>query len=404
MARRKTSGEIAAEAYARQVLDLLRAFEENIGEPIDAHVLGEPVQVDCYGNEGERRGLTAVVKKDGATWSISLADVEFPPDSTEAKLVDSYRELLGLKPIARTKPVSKKRHKVEIEDVVVGEPIDVAVLAVKQNATRVRILKTGREITLRSALSAVPGEIATVVPSKVWTFNKHPYLSGEAKDIRLDVAALGLTPLKLEAVGTWKPREHYWGEKGQPLEDWARPIYEFGPRPQFVLEDVVPGDSPTIVENGIEMTWDGPIVEAIEAHQQGDVEGGYKALEDLLSQDLRCLDAHAHLANFTFDHLPRLALRHYRVGVEIVKQSLPAGFNGVLPWGRFENRPYLRCLHGYGLCLWRVGQTKEALAVFEQMLWLNPTDNQGVRELREDLRAGRDWKDVSAAEAAECPF
>ena len=53
-----------------------------------------------------------------------------------------------------------------------------------------------------------------------------------------------------------------------------------------------------------------------------------------------------------------------------------------------DNRPFLRCLHGYGLCLWRLGLVDEALDVFDWMLWLNPTDNQGARFLRADLRAG----------------
>ncbi|MBI3454216.1 MAG: cytoplasmic protein, partial [Candidatus Rokubacteria bacterium] len=55
------------------------------------------------------------------------------------------------------------------------------------------------------------------------------------------------------------------------------------------------------------------------------------------------------------------------------------------------NRPYLRCMQGYGLCLWRLGRDDEAGRVFRQMLWLNPSDNQGVRLLVEDVRAGRAW-------------
>jgi Uma2 family endonuclease len=33
-------------------------------------------------------------------------------------------------------------------------------------------------------------------------------------------------------------------------------------------------------------------------------------LMNLLAQDLRCLDAHAHLGNFEFERRPRHALRH----------------------------------------------------------------------------------------------
>ena len=33
-----------------------------------------------------------------------------------------------------------------------------------------------------------------------------------------------------------------------------------------------------------------------------------------------------------------------------------------------------------------------AAAVFERMLWLNPSDNQGVRFLIGEVRAGRPWR------------
>jgi hypothetical protein len=34
-------------------------------------------------------------------------------------------------------------------------------------------------------------------------------------------------------------------------------------------------------------------------------------------------------------------------------------------------------MHGYGLCLSRLGRLEKAEEVFTRMLWLNPTDNQG---------------------------
>ncbi len=73
--------------------------------------------------------------------------------------------------------------------------------------------------------------------------------------------------------------------------------------------------------------------------------------------------------------------------------SLGDDFDGVLPWGHIDNRPFLRCMHGYGLCLWRLGRFDEAERVFDRMLWLNPSDNQGVRFLIEDVRAKRAWEE-----------
>ena len=100
---------------------------------------------------------------------------------------------------------------------------------------------------------------------------------------------------------------------------------------------------------------------------------------ELCQADLRCLDAHSHLGNFVFDHSPQVAIRHYEVGLRIGESSLGDDFTGVLPWGLIDNRPYLRCMHGYGLCLWRLGRFDKAERVFHRMIWLNPLDNQGVR-------------------------
>jgi hypothetical protein len=119
----------------------------------------------------------------------------------------------------------------------------------------------------------------------------------------------------------------------------------------------------------------------------------YKILMELCQADLRCLDAHAHLGNFVFDRSPKEAIRHYEVGLRIGELSLGESFEGVLLWGHIDNRPFLRCMHGYGLCLWRLGGYDEAGRVFEQMLWLNATDNQGARVLVEEVRAGTAWEE-----------
>jgi len=67
-------------------------------------------------------------------------------------------------------------------------------------------------------------------------------------------------------------------------------------------------------------------------------------------------------------------------------------FDGVLLWGRIYNRPYLRALHGQGLCLWRLGRFEQARQVFDRILAFNPNDNQGVRFIREDVLARRPWE------------
>ena len=56
--------------------------------------------------------------------------------------------------------------------------------------------------------------------------------------------ALGLVPLRLAERGVWNPDKEYWGEEGEPIEEWAKPIIARGPRPAFEMEQVLPGEDP----------------------------------------------------------------------------------------------------------------------------------------------------------------
>jgi hypothetical protein len=43
------------------------------------------------------------------------------------------------------------------------------------------------------------------------------------------------------------------------------------------------------------------------------------------------------------------------------------------------------------LCCWRLDRFEEAERIFERMLWLNPSDNQGARFLIGDVQARKAW-------------
>lgn len=64
-----------------------------------------------------------------------------------------------------------------------------------------------------------------------------------------------------------------------------------------------------------------------------------------------------------------------------------------LPWRHIDNRSFLRCPRGYGLCLSRLSRFQEAERVFDRMLWLNPSDNQGVGSQIDEVRAKTAWED-----------
>lgn len=61
-------------------------------------------------------------------------------------------------------------------------------------------------------------------------------------------------------------------------------------------------------------------------------------------------------------------------------------------WGILETRPYMRARAGLAECLWQLGKREEALGHLQEMLRLNPNDNQGIRYILVNrlLATGRD--------------
>lgn len=387
--------EIIVDAYGddEQLWAFRQAFEDNVDLPADAFVIGEPVsviEVDYDGNE--RRGLTARCRsQDGSEYVVAVPDIVFPQASAGSNCTAAYRRWLNLDPFPPEMQVPsprRRQHKAAADDIDLSKPVELIVLSVKERAARCRLLGSGRVIIQRARRhwDVVPGEIVTVEARKQWRYGGHPYLSGEIRSTRLDVKALDLVPLGLEDMGMWNPEEEYWGEEDEPIEEWAKPIITRGPRPEYEMEQVLPGEDP-------EDPFSDPITRSNDLKDTGHRAEAVEILMELCQADLRCLDAHSHLGNFVFDHSPECAIRHYEVGLRIGELSLGDDFAGVLSWGLIDNRPFLRCMHGYGLCLWRLGRFDEAECVFDRMLWMNPSDNQGVRFLIDDVKAGTPWED-----------
>ncbi len=382
-----------------QLRAFLTAFQDGMAVPARGSVIGESVTVvmiDYTGNE--QRGLLATIRKaDGKEYEIALSDVEFPPDSKAYPLQQAYHRWQTLA-LPRKLRQAEYREKIKKTKATVGEidltqPVDLVVLGVKKfEAARCRVLGKDKELTLRNGRIhlVVPGEIVRVKPKKHWSFAGHPYMTGDILKSWFDLPALNLTPLALNDEGMWNPEDEYWGEKEDgPLPKWAMAIIAVGPRPMFEMEQVVPG----VKREDLDIDTD-PILQAVELKDSGDLLGATKVLADLLILDLRCLDAHAHLGNFAFhrDDID-VALRHYDIGRQIGELSLGPDFKNVLRWAMIDNRPYLRCFHGYGLCLWRLKRFDEAAAIFTRMLWMNPSDNQGARFNLEDVRDKEEWED-----------
>jgi hypothetical protein len=250
---------VDASGEDEQLWAFLNALEEEVPLPAQGTIIGEPVTVTKIDYDGnQQRGLRATCKKlDGKTYEVGLAEVEFPEGSTAAPYVKAYRQWLGI-PAPKQSRRAEYGEKIKQTKALVGEidltkSLDLIVLGIKQQeAARCRLLGKDKELTLRSpgAWELIPGEIVTVMPKKHWSFAGHPYLAADITGTRFDPAALELTPLKLKDEGLWDPKEEYWGEEDEPLDDWEKEIIARGPRPQYEMEQILPGLKPEDYANG----------------------------------------------------------------------------------------------------------------------------------------------------------
>ena len=93
-----------------------------------------------------------------------------------------------------------------------------------------------------------------------------------------------------------------------------------------------------------------------------------------------CADAYVLLAEEEASSLEE-ALDYYRRGVEAGELALGEDFEEYAGhfWGFLETRPYMRARAGLEAALWGLGRRREAITHCQEMLKLNPNDNQGIR-------------------------
>lgn len=90
--------QITVDAYGDEGYRSFRqAFEDHLTFPVPVSVVGTEVTVTEIDFDGdERRGLTAIVERDGRTWTVSLLDIDIPDDQVRfTRLTCAYRRWLG---------------------------------------------------------------------------------------------------------------------------------------------------------------------------------------------------------------------------------------------------------------------------------------------------------------------
>ena len=295
---------------ARSFVEFETTAHTEVGLPADAHVIGEPVTVTQIRYPGlSRVGLLATCRRGDSAYDVTLADVVFPPGSAGALLIARYREWLGFPVSGGAASEAARPHKVASDDIAIGGPVELVVLACKSNALRCRLLGTAREVTLRTAVrDEVPGSIITVTPTKQWTHARHPYLSGSIVSTRSDVRRA-----RPHAAGVARARRV--GPRRGVLGRGRRAHRRLGQAHHRARQatDVRDGAGhPRRRPGGLRLRSHPRCEPSCDA--AGDVRGAYELLMKLLAKDLRCLDAHAHLGNLAFDRRPKQALAPLRDG------------------------------------------------------------------------------------------
>ena len=262
---------------------------------------------------------------------------------------------------------------------------------------RLRPAGTKDDLVLRTtsleAHRTAPGQLLECTINRAWQWRGTAFASGSVERAWTDVPALGLEPLPLSDRGVSDLRKTH--EPYRSPDPYAE-MWEFltsAPRRAFEFDGIAWGlgvgvdadddDDPCLVTEAAE----------IRPH---DPAAAHDLLMKALVADLRCIDAHAHLGNLAFEYSADEALVHYDIALGIGELSLSPDFNDMLPWGHLFNRPFLRALHGRGLCLWRLGRLDAARHAFERLLSLNPADHQGARFCWDDVRHGRPWNQAAS--------
>src|SRR5262245_56514162 len=116
------------------------------------------------------------------------------------------------------------------------------------------------------------------------------------------------------------------------------------------------------------------------AFEEPDEQRRVQLAKDALAIRPDCADAFVLLAENATSR--KEALRLYEQGVAAGERALgAAAFERDVGhfWGILETRPYMRARLGLAHSLWTAGRREEAVRHLEEMLRLNPNDNQGVR-------------------------
>lgn len=116
-----------------------------------------------------------------------------------------------------------------------------------------------------------------------------------------------------------------------------------------------------------------------------------KLIKQALELDPNNVDAYNYLASVEKDI--DKAIKQYEKAIRAGEKTLGKKFfkeeKGYF-WGMLETRPYMRAKAGLADCLTAKNEIDKAIEIYEEMLELNPNDNQGIRYLLSTLLLGKE--------------
>jgi tetratricopeptide (TPR) repeat protein len=121
-------------------------------------------------------------------------------------------------------------------------------------------------------------------------------------------------------------------------------------------------------------------MEAEDLYFEFEYEKSKKLLNKIILKDPLYSNAYLLLSTLSYaENDFEQAQRDLNKGLNIWESSIPEDFDGEIPWGFLENRPYLTLLFEMAILTDKAGKPEEAITYADKVLKYNPNDNQGVR-------------------------
>ncbi len=135
--------------------------------------------------------------------------------------------------------------------------------------------------------------------------------------------------------------------------------------------------------------WDVYFDEVMDMWESGDIDNTEckRLLTRLLRRVPQFVDIYNTLGTIAWhDEEMYTALALFQRAIMTTEEALPQPMDGALPWSYSGNRPYLRALHNFALCLLYFRQYERACDILDYELSINPDDTQGAQHLLERIQ------------------